>query len=124
MGDPKFINKSKLTKNDILNYMLSEVEEDKPVHRQYNTYNSHHDDSVNDYRNYMDTGNDTDEEDDLEELEAMRQREWDEQEEYEQKMHSIHDRYPDFDAEAAISRGEDPEAAERDARLDDFLLWW
>lgn len=124
MGDPRFINKSKLTKNDILNYMLSEVEEDKPICRQYNTHNSHFNDSVNDYRTYMDTGNDTDEEDDLEELEAMRQREWDEQEKYEQKMHSIHDRYPDFDAEAAISRGEDPEAAERDARLDDFLLWW
>ena len=122
MRNPKFISKSGLTKNDICNYMLSEIESyNRPQHKTTIHHSKHYDDDINDYRKYMDTSSDLDE---LDELEAEQQRQWDEQEEYEQKMHAIHDRYPDFDADAAIARGEDPEAAERDARLDDFLLWW
>ena len=122
MSNPKFISKSGLTKNDICNYMLSEIESyNRPQHQATIHHSKHYDDDINDYRKYMDTSSDLDE---LDELEAEQQRQWDEQEEYEQKMHAIHDRYPDFDADAAIARGEDPEAAERDARLDDFLLWW
>ena len=122
MSNPKFISKSGLTKNDICNYMLSEIESyNRPQHKTPIHHSKHYDDDINDYRKYMDTSSDLDE---LDELEAEQQRQWDEQEEYEQKMHAIHDRYPDFDADAAIARGEDPEAAERDARIDDYLLWW
>ena len=122
MSNPKFISKSGLTKNDICNYMLSEIESyNRPQHQATIHHSKHYDDDINDYRKYMDTSSDLDE---LDELEAEQQRQWDEQEEYEQKMHAIHDRYPDFDADAAIARGEDPEAAERDARIDDYLLWW
>lgn len=122
MSNPKFISKSGLTKNDICNYMLSEIESyNRPQHKTTIHHSKHYDDDINDYRKYMDTSSDLDE---LDELEAEQQRQWDEQEEYEQKMHAIHDRYPDFDADAAIARGEDPEAAERDARIDDYLLWW
>ena len=119
MGDPKFLSKSKITKNDICNYMLSEIESyNRPQHQAPIHQSKHYYDDINDYRKYMDPSSD------LDELEAEQQRQWNEQEEYEQKMHAIHDRYPDFDADAAIARGEDPEAAERDARIDDFLLWW
>ena len=122
MSNPKFISKSGLTKNDICNHMLSEIESyNRPQHKTTIHHSKHYDDDINDYRKYMDTSSDLDE---LDELEAEQQRQWDEQEEYEQKMHAIHDRYPDFDADAAIARGEDPEAAERDARIDDYLLWW
>ncbi|WP_026659201.1 hypothetical protein [Butyrivibrio sp. AC2005] len=122
MGDPRFLSKSKITKNDICNYMLSEIEDyDRPVHNHAIFHEQY--DSDNDYRKFMDSRND-DDIDELDELDAMRQQDWDEQEEYEQKMHDIHEKYPDFDAEGAIFRHEDPEAAERGARLDDYLNWW
>lgn len=75
---------------------------------------------INDYRKYIDTSSD----DELDELEAEQQRQWDEQEEYEQRMRDIHDKYPDFDADVAIFRNEDPDAAERSAMIDDYLNNW
>ena len=75
---------------------------------------------INDYRKYIDTSSD----DELDELEAEQQRQWDEQEEYEHRMRDIHDKYPDFDADVAIFRNEDPDAAERSAMIDDYLNNW
>lgn len=122
MSNPKFISKSGLTKNDICNYMLSEIESyNRPQHKTPIHHSKHYDDDINDYRKYMDTSSDLDE---LDELEAEQQRQWDEQEEYEQKLHDIHERYPDFDDRRAAYLGEDPETAERTARTDDYLNYW
>ena len=122
MSNPKFISKSGLTKNDICNYMLSEIESyNRPQHKTTIHHSKHYDDDINDYRKYMDTSSDLDE---LDELEAERQRQWDEQEEYEQKLRGIHEKYPDFDDRRASYLGEDPETAERGARLDDYLNYW
>ncbi len=122
MGDPKFLSKGKITKNDICNYMLSEIESYKRPQPQPNIRRSkHYDDNINDYRKYIDTGS---EPDDLDELDDVLQSEWDNQEEYEQRLRDIHDRYPDFDDRRAAFLGEDPETAERGARIDNSLLWW
>ena len=119
MSNPKFISKSGLTKNDICNYMLSEIESyNRPQHKTTIHHSKHYDDDINDYRKYMDTSSD------LDELEAEQQRQWDEQEEYEQKLRDIHERYPDFDDRRAAYLGEDPETAERTARTDDYLNYW
>ncbi len=121
MGDPRFLNKKNITANDICNYMLSECSGvSKPVRHNY-FFEDDLGEGKNDYRYYMDKNDDND---DIRELQEAQQKEWDEQEEYEQRMHDIHDKYPDFDAEGAIFRHEDPEAAERDARLDDYLNNW
>ena len=122
MSNPKFISKSGLTKNDICNFMLSEIESyNRPQHQASIHHSKHYDDDINDYRKYMDTSSDLNE---LDELEAEQQRQWDEQEEYEQKLRDIHERYPDFDDRRAAYLGEDPETAERGARLDDYLNYW
>ena len=84
MGDPRFLSKGKITKNDICNYMLSEIESyNRPQHKSTVHHERHYDNDINDYRKYMDTGSDLDE---LDELDAEQQRQWDEQEEYEQKL--------------------------------------
>lgn len=122
MSNPKFISKSGLTKNDICNYMLSEIESyNRPQHKTTIHHSKHYYDDINDYRKYMDTSSDLDE---LDELEAEQQRQWDEQEEYEQKLRDIHEKYPDFDDRRAAYLGEDPETAERTARTDDYLNYW
>ena len=122
MGDPRFLSKGKITKNDICNYMLSEIESyNRPQHKSAVHHERHYDNDINDYRMYMDTGSNIDE---LDELDAEQQRQWDEQEEYAQKLRDIHDRYPDFDDRRATFLGGDPETAEREARTDDYLNNW
>lgn len=122
MGDPRFLSKGKITKNDICNYMLSEIESyNRPQHKSAVHHERHYDNDINDYRMYMDTGSNIDE---LDELDAEQQRQWDEQEEYAQKLRDIHDRYPDFDDRRAAFLGGDPETAEREARTDDYLNNW
>ena len=67
MSNPKFISKSGLTKNDICNYMLSEIESyNRPQHKTTIHHSKHYDDDINDYRKYMDTSSDLDELDELE----------------------------------------------------------
>ena len=69
MSNPKFISKSGLTKNDICNYMLSEIESyNRPQHKTTIHHSKHYDDDINDYRKYMDTSSDLDELDELDEV--------------------------------------------------------
>ncbi len=152
MGDPRFLTRGKITSNDICHYLISECEgydsreffPGEPIYKEsdnkkkkFYDYNDsdYFDDSdgydneddyndQDDFDNFKQPETDEDDEEYMNELEEAQQREWDEQDEYMDKLNSIHDRYPDFDADAAAFRHEDPEEAERNARIDDYFNNW
>ncbi|MCR5100505.1 MAG: hypothetical protein K6B41_04020 [Butyrivibrio sp.] len=120
-----------VTKNDILLYLANEkpsYPEKKPVNR---CSSEMHDDEEY-VMPKVDQGKMLEEEmeeterlnmeylDDLDEM----QRQEDERRAYENGLNDIHDRYPHFDMDMARYEHPNLEAAERQARMDDYLMNW
>ncbi len=123
MGDNSILTKKNLTKNDICRYMLSECS----GYKSSTSIPSEDPDlfSIMDDEIKEDEFSAKQTEDEyFDELQRAQQEEWDAQREYEEKLSDIQDRYPDFDAKEAAFWGEDPEEAERKARIDDYLNNW